>query len=68
MMMLLSLPQGALRETVLLLQKEVADGDLVRDCLRVGAQDLEGLILIARDLFFSSSTGSSVPPDRDYDL
>ncbi|CAA7397506.1 unnamed protein product [Spirodela intermedia] len=59
---------GALRETVLLLQKEVADGDLVRDCLRVGAQDLEGLILIARDLFFSSSTGSSVPPDSDYDL
>ena len=50
----------------MVLQKEVVDGDLVRDCLRVGAEDLEALIVVARDLFFSSSTDSFT--DSEYDL
>lgn len=39
---------------MLVIQKEAAEGELIRDCLEVGAADLEGLVRIARDLFFSS--------------
>ncbi|KAL0910555.1 hypothetical protein M5K25_021549 [Dendrobium thyrsiflorum] len=46
---------GVLRELVLVMQKEVVDGDLLRDCLEVGAADLEGLLRVASDMFFSSS-------------
>lgn len=31
------------------------DGELLRDCLEVGAVDLEGFIRVARDMFFSVS-------------
>ncbi|KAK8948716.1 hypothetical protein KSP39_PZI005551 [Platanthera zijinensis] len=47
---------GVLREAVLVMQKEVVDGELLRDCLEVGAVDLEGLIRVARDMFFSDSS------------
>ncbi|KAI0496975.1 hypothetical protein KFK09_023301 [Dendrobium nobile] len=46
---------GVLREVVLVMQKEVVEGELLRDCLEVGAADLEGLVRVARDMFFSSS-------------
>ncbi|XP_078439031.1 adenine phosphoribosyltransferase [Wolffia australiana] len=57
---------GPLREMVLMLQKEVVDGELLRDCLRVGARDFEALIAIAKDLFFSSSRDSFT--EHEYDL
>ncbi|XP_008803730.2 uncharacterized protein LOC103717208 [Phoenix dactylifera] len=47
---------GPLREMVLVIQEEAAEGELIRDCLEVGAADLEGLVRIARDLFFSSNS------------
>lgn len=50
--------QGVLREVVLVMQKEVVEGELLRDCLEVGADDLEGLVRVARDLIFSSSSSS----------
>ncbi|URE38435.1 GDSL esterase lipase [Musa troglodytarum] len=46
---------GPLREMVLALQREVAEGELLKDCLEIVAADLEGLIRIARDAFLSSS-------------
>ncbi|KAK1286346.1 hypothetical protein QJS10_CPB20g01746 [Acorus calamus] len=42
---------GPLRETVLMVQREMEGGELVRDCLEVGAQDLKGLIRIVKDVF-----------------
>ncbi|CAL9778131.1 unnamed protein product [Musa acuminata subsp. burmannicoides] len=46
---------GPLREMVLALQREVAEGELFKDCLEIVAVDLEGLIRIVRDAFLSSS-------------
>ena len=45
-----------------MIQKEAAEGGLIRDCLEVGAADLEGLVRIARDVFFSynSSDGGEL--------
>ncbi|KAJ8616600.1 hypothetical protein MRB53_035972 [Persea americana] len=40
---------GPLREIVLIVQKE-ADGDLLRDCLEVGVNDLKGLLKVAKDI------------------
>lgn len=31
------------------MQREVVDGDLLRDCLEVGSNDLKGLIQIIKD-------------------
>lgn len=39
-----------------MIQEEAAEGELVRDCLEIGAADLEGLVRIARDLLFSSNS------------
>lgn len=41
--------QGPLREVVEAVQREVVDGDLLRDCLEVGSNDLKGLIQIIKD-------------------
>ncbi|XP_074578824.1 uncharacterized protein LOC141835286 [Curcuma longa] len=49
---------GPLREMILILQKEAAEGELLKDCLEIGAADLEGLLRIAKDLLFSSSNSS----------
>lgn len=40
---------GPLREVVEAVQREVVDGDLLRDCLEVGSNDLKGLIQIIKD-------------------
>ncbi|EHA8592322.1 hypothetical protein COCNU_contig69425513G000010 [Cocos nucifera] len=45
---------GPLKAMVLVIQKEAVEGELIRDCLEVGAADLEGLVRIARGVFFSS--------------
>ncbi|XXG90349.1 hypothetical protein AAC387_Pa12g2134 [Persea americana] len=57
---------GPLREIVLIVQKE-ADGDLLRDCLEVGVNDLKGLLKVAKDIglnFLSSPSRSSHPSDE----
>jgi hypothetical protein len=38
---------------------EVEEGGLLKDCLQVGAKDLEGLLIIAKDLMFGASRPSS---------
>ncbi|KAJ3695120.1 hypothetical protein LUZ60_000497 [Juncus effusus] len=55
---------GPLREAVMELKKEVAEGELLRDCLEIGARDLEGLLQIAKDLF-SSHSGSDSSRDSE---
>ncbi|PKA54601.1 hypothetical protein AXF42_Ash000436 [Apostasia shenzhenica] len=45
---------GPIREAVLLMQREIVEGELLRDCLDVGAADLEGLLRIVRDMFYSA--------------
>ncbi|KAG8077789.1 hypothetical protein GUJ93_ZPchr0007g5594 [Zizania palustris] len=51
--------QGPLREVVMDVKWEVEEGELLKDCLEVGAKDLEGLLVIARDLIFGASRTSS---------
>ncbi|XP_042011268.1 uncharacterized protein LOC121759669 [Salvia splendens] len=41
---------GPLRDIVLSLQKEVVEGDLLRDCIELGAGDLKGLVQIVKDI------------------
>ncbi|KAJ6830940.1 uncharacterized protein M6B38_351615 [Iris pallida] len=50
--------EGPLREAVLVLQREVVEGELLKDCLEVGACDLDRLFKIARDLFLSEDSGN----------
>ncbi|TVU01587.1 hypothetical protein EJB05_17123, partial [Eragrostis curvula] len=51
--------QGPLREVVMDVKWEVEEGELLKDCLEVGAKDLQGLLLIAKDLFSGASRASS---------
>ena len=37
---------------------EVEEGGLLKDCLQAGAKDLEGLLIIAKDLFGASRASS----------
>ncbi|KAL6615987.1 hypothetical protein ACP70R_038257 [Stipagrostis hirtigluma subsp. patula] len=51
--------QGPLREVVMDVKWEVEEGELLKDCLEVGAKDLQGLLVIAKDLFAGASRASS---------
>ncbi|CAL4947625.1 unnamed protein product [Urochloa decumbens] len=51
--------QGPLREVVMDVKWEVEEGALLKDCLEVGAKDLQGLLVIAKDLFAGASRTSS---------
>nr|XP_027108822.1 uncharacterized protein LOC113728635 [Coffea arabica] len=41
---------GPFREVVETMQKEVVEGDLLRDCLELGTNDLKGLIQVLKDM------------------
>lgn len=61
--------QGPLKEVVETVQREVVEGDLLRDCLELGSNDLKGLVQIVKDLasqFYSSSSSSSTASQDDY--
>ncbi|XP_039811984.1 uncharacterized protein LOC120674955 [Panicum virgatum] len=49
---------GPLREVVMDVKWEVEEGELLKDCLEVGAKDLQGLLVIAKDLFAGASKAS----------
>uniref|UniRef100_A0A0E0JNI0 Pectinesterase inhibitor domain-containing protein n=1 Tax=Oryza punctata TaxID=4537 RepID=A0A0E0JNI0_ORYPU len=51
--------QGPLREVVMDVKWEVEEGELLKDCLKVGSKDLEGLLVIAKDLLFGAARTSS---------
>ncbi|KAF9589760.1 hypothetical protein IFM89_028669 [Coptis chinensis] len=48
---------GPLRDLVLMLQRE-AEGDLLRDCLELGSNDLNGVVQIFKDIFVQFSSGN----------
>lgn len=56
---------GPLRESIMAIQNEISDGELIRDCLQLGAADVKGLLQVFRDLIVrflaspSSRQGSS---------
>ncbi|XP_058202275.1 uncharacterized protein LOC131316832 [Rhododendron vialii] len=52
---------GPLRKVVETVQREVVEGDLLRDCLELGSNDLKGLIQVFKDiaLQYSSTSGRS---------
>lgn len=45
------------------LQKEVVDGDLLKDCLELGANDLKGLIMVFKDISSKYTSTSSTRTD-----
>lgn len=58
--------QGTLREVVETVQREVVDGGLLRDCLELGNNDLQGLIQILKDLglqYFPNPASPNSNPD-----
>ncbi|CAL5410058.1 unnamed protein product [Camellia sinensis] len=55
---------GPLREVVETVQKEVVEGELLRDCLELGNDDLKGLIQIFKGIALQFSSN----PDRSHDL
>ncbi|KAK0577957.1 hypothetical protein LWI29_002863 [Acer saccharum] len=57
---------GALREVVETVEREVVNGELLRDCLEVGSNDLKGLIQVFKDLVLQYSPSPS--PDYGRDL
>lgn len=59
---------GALRDVVVALQMEVTEGDLLRDCLELGADDIGALIQIFKDIIapqYSNSNSNSSSRDTD---
>jgi len=44
------LEQGAIRNCVLAIQREVLEGDLLRDVLRLGPTDLDGIVRMVKDV------------------
>lgn len=62
---------GPLKEVVETVQREVVEGDLLRDCLELGSNDLKGLVQIVKDLssqFYSSSSSTTSQDDYNSDL
>lgn len=45
--------EGPMHDTLVVLRRELVEGELARDCWEVGGKDLEGLATVARDLLFS---------------
>jgi hypothetical protein len=44
------LEQGAIRNCILAIQRELLEGDLLRDVLRLGPNDLEGIVRMSKDV------------------
>ncbi|XP_061983658.1 uncharacterized protein LOC133703216 [Populus nigra] len=62
---------GPLKKVVETVRREVVEGDLLRDCLELGSNDLKGLVQIVKDLssqFYSSSSSTTAQDDYKSDL
>ena len=60
--------QGALREVVETVKKEVVEGGLLRDCLELGSNDLKGLMQVLNDLLSQLSSASASASGHTADL
>lgn len=49
---------GTLREVVKAIQREVVEGELLRDCLELGSNDLQGVLQILKDLGLQYASNS----------
>ncbi|KAG6405080.1 hypothetical protein SASPL_132662 [Salvia splendens] len=58
--------QGPIRDIVLSLQKEVVDGDLLRDCIELGTADLKSLMQCIKDI--ASTFFPTAPENEDFVL
>eukprot|EP01018_Ginkgo_biloba_P023608 Gb_37704 [translate_table: standard] len=54
---------GALRESMLAIQKEIVEGDLIGDCLQLGAVDVKGLLQAAKDMMGRFFAPPSMQPE-----
>lgn len=50
---------GAIRELVETLQREVVEGDFLKDCLEVGTDDLKGLVQVFKDIALQYAASST---------
>ncbi|XP_059289865.1 uncharacterized protein LOC132043374 [Lycium ferocissimum] len=50
---------GPLKEVIETLQKEVLEGDLLKDCLELGSTDLKGLLMVFKDISSKYTSTSS---------
>ena len=51
-----------------IVQREVAEGDLLSDCLELGGNDLRGLVQIVKDLASQFSSSSTSQDDYNSEL
>ncbi|XP_031130278.1 uncharacterized protein LOC116032031 isoform X2 [Ipomoea triloba] len=49
---------GPLREVMETVQKEIVEGDLLKDCLELGGNDFKGLIQVLKDIALQYSTST----------
>lgn len=54
---------GVVREVVEIVQKEVVEGGLIRDCLELGSNDLKALIQVVKNLVLQFSPVSDKDPE-----
>ncbi|XP_060194083.1 uncharacterized protein LOC132623355 [Lycium barbarum] len=54
---------GPLEEVIETLQKEVLEGDLLKDCLELGTTDLKGLLMVFKDISSKHTSTSSTGAD-----
>ncbi|KAM4112092.1 hypothetical protein ACJW30_05G114800 [Castanea mollissima] len=59
---------GALRKAVKVVEREVVQGDLLRDCLELASDDLKGLLQILKDLASSANTNTNTNANDWSDL
>lgn len=55
--------QGVVREVVEIVQIEVVEGGLIRDCLELGSNDLKALIQVVKNLVLQFFPVSDKDPD-----
>ncbi|KAF5752784.1 hypothetical protein HS088_TW01G00702 [Tripterygium wilfordii] len=56
---------GALREALEMIQIEIVEGGLLKDCLEIGGKDVRGVVQILKDL---ASQYTAAPDDGNRDL
>lgn len=61
---MLRLVQGVIRNCVLAIQRELLEGDLLRDVLRLGPNDLEGIVRMLKDVLQRTFVTAAPPAQR----
>ncbi|KAL6192556.1 hypothetical protein ACLB2K_033643 [Fragaria x ananassa] len=59
---------GVVREVVKAFQKEVVEGELLKDCLELGSNDFRGVLQILKDLGLQYSSAASSISTKNFDI